>query len=331
MNLARQRPGCDARTAAQLTIETANVELDAAYAAAALVGLEAGALTCMLDRQRHRHRHGPRRRRRAHLRAVLHDERAGQGHRPRAGDGLRHREAERRVHLGLQRAGTWHDVQDLSAPNARRGREAGTVPVQRRAATRRRRPSCWSRTRRQGPRKLARTCSRAQGTTVLEAATPPRRVLSATRTRTHRSAADRRRDAADERRRRWPRQLRAARPGTKVLLHVGLHRQRDRPSRRPRGGRPIARETFHPRHARGQGACGTRSAAVAGTRTTSVRSSKVAPTLRTSAKYSTVSRRPVPTSWSRSWLPAGAADSGLEQIPSERMTRGRVGRASLAS
>ena len=51
----------------------------------------------------------------ARVRAVLHDEGGGQGHRARAVDGLRHRQAERRLHLGLQRAGARDDVQDLPA------------------------------------------------------------------------------------------------------------------------------------------------------------------------------------------------------------------------
>ena len=57
-----------------------------------------------------------------HLRAVLHDQGAGQGHRPRAGHGLRHRQAEQRLHQRLQRAGTGNDVHDLSAPARGQGR-----------------------------------------------------------------------------------------------------------------------------------------------------------------------------------------------------------------
>ena len=37
----------------------------------------------------------------------------GQGHGPGPGDGLRDRQAERRLHLGLQRAGAGHRLQDL--------------------------------------------------------------------------------------------------------------------------------------------------------------------------------------------------------------------------
>ncbi len=42
----------------------------------------------------------------AHLRAILHDQRNREGKRARPGDRVRHRQAERRAHLGVQR--TWH-------------------------------------------------------------------------------------------------------------------------------------------------------------------------------------------------------------------------------
>ena len=71
---------------------------------------------------RHRRRHG-RGDARAHLRAVLHDQGAGQGHGARAGDGVRHRAAERRHDLGRQRARARHDVQ-IYLPARRRARRA---------------------------------------------------------------------------------------------------------------------------------------------------------------------------------------------------------------
>jgi PAS domain S-box-containing protein len=60
----------------------------------------------------------------AHLRALLHHEGPWQGHRPRARDGLRHREAERRSHLGLQRARQGIDLQDLLPAGRRRRRRS---------------------------------------------------------------------------------------------------------------------------------------------------------------------------------------------------------------
>src|SRR5207245_663828 len=53
--------------------------------------------------------------RRAPLRAVLYDQRGWQGDGARSRDRVRHREAERRLHHGIQRAGPRHDVQDLPA------------------------------------------------------------------------------------------------------------------------------------------------------------------------------------------------------------------------
>ena len=58
----------------------------------------------------------------AHLRAVLHDQGAGQGHRARTGDRLRDRHAGRRLHLGLQRARSRNDVQGLFAGSGWRSR-----------------------------------------------------------------------------------------------------------------------------------------------------------------------------------------------------------------
>ena len=61
------------------------------------------------------------------LRAVLHDQGAGEGHRSRPRDGVRHRQAERRLHLGVQRAGPGDDVQDLPAAGGR-GRLGAICP-----------------------------------------------------------------------------------------------------------------------------------------------------------------------------------------------------------
>ena len=79
----------------------------------------------------HRARHsarGPRQ----DLRAVLHHQGGRQGHRPRPVDGLRHRQADRRLCVLRQRAGRGRDVSHSSAP-ARRGDEADE-PVKKEAA-----------------------------------------------------------------------------------------------------------------------------------------------------------------------------------------------------
>ncbi len=76
--------------------------------------------------RRHRRRHdagNPR----ARVRAVLHDEGARPRHRPRALHGLRHRQAERRLHLARQSAGAGDGAAHLSA--AREGtRAVGSAP-----------------------------------------------------------------------------------------------------------------------------------------------------------------------------------------------------------
>jgi PAS domain S-box-containing protein len=57
---------------------------------------------------------------RAHLRAVLHDEGEGTRYGPRPVDRVRHREAERRIDMGVQRAGARYDLQGLPSPGRRR-------------------------------------------------------------------------------------------------------------------------------------------------------------------------------------------------------------------
>ena len=104
----------------------------------------------------------------ADLRAVLHHQGAGQGHRPRALHRLRHRAAERRPHHGGQRPGTGRHVHRLpAAPHRQRaaGQRRRWTAAACRAAPRR---CCWWRTR---PRSAARRggCWSGTGYTVLEA------------------------------------------------------------------------------------------------------------------------------------------------------------------
>ena len=172
------------RAAGSSRSRPANVELDEAYARDAR--RDAPGPVRDAGGQRHRRRHG-RGDARAHLRAVLHDEGAGQGQRPRPGDRLRHREAERRLHLGLQRAGhgTVFKVylppaQTRAVPRADRSRGQRR---QRRTAGK---PCCSSRTRTPCGRSRARCCAATatscsrRGTAWTRCASP-----SATRTTIH--------------------------------------------------------------------------------------------------------------------------------------------------
>ena len=108
--------------------------------------LSAGRL-CAGRGRGHRHRHRARRDR-EDLRAVLHHQGGGQGHRPRAVDGLRHHQADRRLHLLQLRARQGHDLPYLPAAPfadasdaAERGRRSrpGRDGI-RQARCRRRRP-----------------------------------------------------------------------------------------------------------------------------------------------------------------------------------------------
>ena len=109
------------------------------------------------------------------LRAVLHHQGGRQGHRPRPLDGLRHRQAVRRLHRrAIRRPGEGTTFRDLPAAPRPGGR--GGVEEPKPEAARSRPPtspararSCWSRTRsRCGPSTPGR--SSARGYTVLEAA-----------------------------------------------------------------------------------------------------------------------------------------------------------------
>ncbi len=76
----------------------------------------------------------------ARLRAVLHHQGAGPRHRPRPVDGLRHRQADRRLHLGRLRAsaqGTCIRIylpRDMAAPVPARASAGGRAPASARGS-----------------------------------------------------------------------------------------------------------------------------------------------------------------------------------------------------
>ena len=80
----------------RIIVETSNVDLDRAYASEH-VTVKPG--------------HGDERRDGStYFRTVLHHEGGNEGHGTRARDGIRNRETERRIHLGIQRTGQGRDV-----------------------------------------------------------------------------------------------------------------------------------------------------------------------------------------------------------------------------
>ena len=116
-----------------LSIETEKVVVEAG-AAAVRPGHPDGSGTL---RAAHGERHGPwdgGGDAREGVRAVLHHQASGTGERARARHRLRHRQAERGVHLGLQRGRAGHRVQDLPAgvhrpaDRAPAGGAAGVAP-----------------------------------------------------------------------------------------------------------------------------------------------------------------------------------------------------------
>ena len=142
----------------KLTVKTANVT-DGRVGAARLQGHAGGGL-CADRHFRYRHRH-PRRHPRQDFRAVLLDQGSRQGHRARAVDGLRHRQADRRLHLCRFGRGQGHRVPHLPAAASCRSwkRKSSPTPVTARPGKCRpnrsrapispvRAPFSWSRTRR---------------------------------------------------------------------------------------------------------------------------------------------------------------------------------------
>ena len=164
----------------------------------------------------------------------------GQGHRARARDGVRHRQAERRLHLGHQRGGPGHHLQDLPAARwtSAEAEVAAAPPPHRR----RTRPggSCWSKTTRRagadapssGGRGATRCSSRGKagrGARLGGGPSEPRRP-----------AGHGRRHARPRRKRSRPSPRRAA-AGPARSLRVGLRRRRPHaPGRdRPRETLPL--------------------------------------------------------------------------------------------
>ena len=121
----------------RVTIETENATLDDAYCAHHPGVRPRRVRAALGERRRLRHGQGDAG---APVRAVLHHQGGGQGHRPRPGDGLRHRQAEPRRHRRVQRAGRGDDVHDLSAAThggRRRWRRRRARRTARTGATRR--------------------------------------------------------------------------------------------------------------------------------------------------------------------------------------------------
>ena len=184
----------------------------------------------------------------AHLRAVLHHQGDRQGHRARPVYRVRHRAAERRRPLRLQRARARHHVQGVSA--ARRRAARGTARRPRRATAAAPKRCSWSKTR---PR-----CARSPGASCRRPAIPSSRPKAATRRWPCSRArgpvhldAHRRGDAGHERARPGAARRRSAARG-QGALRVRLHRRRHLPPRRPRRRQPLHQQAVRAGRAEAQ-------------------------------------------------------------------------------
>ena len=135
----QSRGQCPRRHAGWRQADGAHRECAGAGSREAFLQGHAGGGLCADRRYRYRHR-DPRRYRRQDFRAVLLDQGGRQGHRARAVDGVRHRQADRRFCLCRFRSRPRHLVPHLPAAASRRAGTAGGCR-QRRGQGSRRSPS----------------------------------------------------------------------------------------------------------------------------------------------------------------------------------------------
>ena len=123
----------------KITIETGQAEFDESYRQAHPGFIPGQYRAAGGQRQRQRHEQGGSG---ATVRSLLHHQAPGTGHRPGPGHGVRHRQAEPRLHQRVQRTGARLDLQNLPAPARRRaGEQRASAAARRRAHRRRNHPA----------------------------------------------------------------------------------------------------------------------------------------------------------------------------------------------